>query len=424
MVRSFQEAFQTSQPGSTAATDISRCPEGAIASFPLGLSFTMTDMRYEEVSDPLSIEFKWGSRATAPRFLSGINNSEIDEVGAGVSNLSTLIHQQVNYSLEYVQICSATHSRWLLPLESQEKNKEDVLVVFSTSSSNTAYKYLMFIVPILRSDETVTDPKYLRGLASPALSGPFTLRDLFPTNPTSLFAYYSSCLRGVTTQSPPENVYIFVSTEGIRASAALMQRVMKTISDSITSFPAPNPPFMTRFERGEQRTLGSNFRQFVLSTNQLLNAEGKSRILRSAAKEIREDTLDAYKCIPLNPEADIEDGKLKFDVESGQLLSKVVEERSTVQSLDNSRITQMNTEFIEKSIGISIAVVLGILVLGIIIYLARTALAPSVLLASGAVAAAATPPEPWTKRITTYAVTVVLVGIAGLGGFIFGAIMS
>jgi hypothetical protein len=339
--------------------------------------------------------------------------------------LSTLSFQQTNYTLRYVQICSATHTQWILPATNQGKNKEDALIVFETNSSTTAYKYLMFIIPILRSDETATDPKYLRGLANNSLSGPFSIRDLFPASPTSLFAYYSSCLRGVTTQSPPENVYIFVATEGIPATAELMKKVMGAVSDSITAFPAPNPPFMTRFEQGERRTLGSNFRQYVLSTNQLLNAEGRSRVTRSADREIREDTLDAYKCIPLDPEADIEDGKLKFDNETGELLSKVVQERETVQSLDDSRITKPNTEFIEKSIGISIAVVLAILVIGILIYLARTALAPSVLIAavaSGAIDAG--PPEPWYKRITGYAVTVTLIGVAGLGGFIFGALMS
>lgn len=432
MVRSFREAFQVASSEPTGASgpapDISRCVEGSISSFPLGLSFAMSEMRYEEVADPVSIDFKWASRATAPRFQPGLNNSDTDDVGGGVTTLSTLSFQQTNYTLRYVQICAATHPQWILPATNQTKNKEDALVVFETSSSTTAYRYLMFVVPILRSDETATDPKYLRGLANNSLSGPFSIRDLFPASPTSLFAYYSSCLRGITPQSPPENVYIFVSTEGVPATAELMKRVMGAVSDSITSFPAPNPPFMTRFEQGERRTLGSNFRQYVLSTNQLLNAEGRSRVTRSADREIREDTLDAYKCVPLDPETDIQDGKLKFDNETGELLSKVVDERRGVQSMDDSRITKPNTEFIEKSIGISIAVVLGILVIGILIFIARTALVPATLLtavaASGVSGASAAPSEPWYKRITGYAVSITLIGMAGLGGFIFGALMS
>jgi len=434
---SFEEGFQTGTP----AVSPQSCPQGAIQTFPLILDFNATLDTYEVANAPLAIDFKWATRRNAPQFLTTEGNRHaIDEGGEGQSNLTSFKYLGVDYEVNRVEIAAATHTSWVLPADKRSNNEEDIVITFEAKQSTTSvqYRYILFIIPIIRSESVSSESNYLRGLLNSSASESFSLRSCFPTAVNSLFGYYSACLNGIQPPYALDNVHVFVSTEGIPVLRETMINLLKLVNPTAIGFPGANPPFKNRFTTGQnpKALQRSEFAEFVLSTNQLLNAAGYAATVLRTTPESRRDDLDAYKCVALNPDADIEGGGINIDVETGTPLKDVLETREAERAALGTKATQggvvLNPGRLEKLLSSALGIfMIVIVVFGVVLLISQyfgqgrsPAVGPvSLMGATGAVEAVGIGAKitQIAQSSATYAITIALVGFLG---FIIGVMLQ
>ena len=391
-----------------AAPVYSECPTDSIKSFPAVLAATASDTLYDTVLEPLTMDIKWAERHTAPTFTGEIPGMT-DEVGAGLTSLSTLRFNNNEYTIISVQLISNSHKAWILPITNQEKNFEDIAITFSTYNDTTYYKYITFIIPIIRSGSV--EPTYLKGLSNNNGQGTFSLETCFPTDKRSRFAYYATCLKGYAGYAGIQTMGVFVSIAGIQASTQLMTslRVNRT-------YGTYHPPFIERASGSQTIINGSTFTKYVYTTTDLLNYKDFKELHPSIDTKVRTDDTSSYKCVPLDPDTSVIDGQLNVDLTNGELLSNVLAKRDELRAAQ--KITpSMTRNPIEKYISIAVGVLLAIILIGSIIFGAISYFTP----APAAVVGAAPISITWINQLPMY---LILASITGFIGFIIGAMLS
>jgi len=400
------------------------------------MALTATDSLYDSVSESLTMDLQWSSRATPPVFMLPTTDGITDEVGAGNTNLSTLRYNNNTYTIASVQIIRASHTTWILPDTNQSLNMEDIVMTFRTNSDTTPYKYVVFVVPILRGGSAV--PSYLGGLANPTGNGSYSLKSCMPTNTRSVFAYYSICLAGSPST---QNAYVFIATEGIQASATTMSAVKAKLGASTTSFSTWKPPFIQQLNTNTLRINAVNiFNMKVQTTNQLLNFDDFKRMYPNTDQNVRTDSTAAYKCVQLDPDSTIADGNLQVDLNTGNpvTLSSVVAQRAAAQAAAGVK-SSMDPGRLSKYLGTALGAILASILFATIIYFAVAwfsggtaapipagvpAGTPAASAAAAAAAAAATPPSSFAAILQSLPMYGILILIAGFVGFIIGAMIS
>lgn len=403
-----------------AATDQvleNRCPPNSIVSFPLDITFRPTDVQYNSVLESIPImDFTWAT-----------------EKGVIEEKSLTYLHWKGNkYTNVSAQLVGPTHMKWLLTEANPANNVADFIMTFQTNADTVSYRYIVVIVPLIRSEVPATSaPPYLQTFADPSRTQEYTLRTMFPASSTAVFANYTTCLRGYSAMKTPEMVSVFLAVGGIPVSSDLMDTIRT--SRFPQKFPAFTPPFMTRLSPDEKQTVGTKttpFQDFVQSTNQFLNYANAAKQYKDVSKLVREDSLDSYQCVPLDPDKNIQDGKIKVDLETGEVLSDVVAERAAVRAADSVK-GSMEPGRLEKYMGSAIGIVLAIILFSLIIYMAYSWFSgrgvTSAATASAAVGTAvagvatATADDTWAQSLPKYGL---LVLVAGFGGFVIGAMLS
>jgi hypothetical protein len=412
-------ASQTQAPPADAtATLVDVCPANSITSFPLDITFRPTDVNYNSVLETISpMEFTW---ATEKEVLEGKSETFVHWKGNKYVNMST-------------QIVGPTHSKWLLTESNPANNVADFIMTFQTTAEVVSYKFITIIIPLIKADVPATSaPEFLRRFADPAGTGEYTLRTMYPQSPTTMFVSYATCLRGYSTMKSPEMVSVFVAPGGLAVSSDIMDTIKS--SRFPQKFPPYSPPYMTRLSTSDRQTVGTKtmaFQDFIQTTNQLLNYENVGKQYKDVSKAIREDSLDAYQCVPLDPDRNIEDGKIKVDLDTGEVLSDVVAERNALRTADAVK-GSMEPGRLEKYMGTAIGIILGIIFFSLILYFAWSWLrratgysaldgmaVPAAAIGVGAASAGIT--ESWAQNIPKYGLLMLL---AGFGGFIIGAMLS
>ena len=385
------------------------CPTGAITSFPLQLAITATDAMYEGVTEPVTIDFQWSSRSTPPMFVSPKQNAITDEVQAGNSNLTTLRYKNMTYTISSVQIIQASHNAWILPATAQANNTEDIAITFKSGNTTTTHAFLTFIIPILRG--STATPSYLQGLSNSNANGPFSVQSCFPTNTRARFAYYATCLAGYSSLANTQTSYIFVSTDGLQVSSALMTTILE-LTGRTGTFAQFSPPYINRLTntRTSIRNI-ADFSSYILATNQLLNYTEFVRQNPTVASNVRQDTTDAYQCVAIDPDAAVVDGKINVDINSGEVLTDVLTKRNALLQANNVT-PSMNPGRLEKYMGTAIGIVLSIVLFWIIIqFTAMMFIGPGP--AEGAIS--------WVTSVPTYGVIILT---AAFIGFVIGTMIN
>ena len=413
------------------------CPTNALSSFPVERSVTATELGYESVTEPVAMDFQWAPRSTEPSYLNKEGaDAIIDEVGGGNTSRSTLRYRGVTYTINSVQLTNATHKSWIAPQSAATSNTADMILTFSTTTDAIQYKYIVIVIPLLFGSDIVPTPNYIRGLATsyaktegnPTGAPPYSLESIMPTDKHAMFAYYSTCLKGYVDQKTPEKVYVFISVTGVPVSTTIMNQIKSGRGQ--VAFPNYDPPFMSRLEKlnklQQVDTTAFPFASYVQTTSDLLNAQAIQASFKDVSLATREDTLDSYKCVPLDPDRNIEEGKIQVDVESGELLSDVIKERDAVRAADQVK-GGMEPGRLEKYMGSVLGIVMAIIFFGSILYLgfswfmdARSSSSVVPLNPTG-IAAAAAGGESWVQKISLYGLMTL---IAGFIGFIIGAMLS
>jgi hypothetical protein len=424
------EGFQTGEEDPQAF--VNKCPAGANTSFPIVLGTTPSEELYNEVLDALTIEFQWATRTTPPAFTEDPSTAGYLDEGdykAEGSNVSTLKFLNVTYTLQSVQIVNATHSSWILPTDNRANNKADLIVTFETNL--ISYKYLVFVIPIVVDavDEgaPVSSPLYLQGIMEPSTAGSFSVQQAFPLDPKSMFAYYSTCLKGYTDQQIPDNIYVFVSISGIKITPELYDALKE--KRGITGNTAPMPRYLPPFENAldaRPRNIGSavDFKTFVVTTTELLNFQRFNQTVRSLSQGIREDGTDAYKCIPLDPDRDVRDGKLQVNVDTGELLTNVMQKREELRSGGEAATKEggggLAPGVLEKYLAYGVGGLCGLLLVLGAIYWMISYFRSLAVTTPGLPA----PPSPTLELIKYLAKNAVFATLAGFAGLFIGMKLS
>lgn len=391
------------------------CAPTAIASFPLTLGFSpMTDARYDSVSEPLTMDFQWSARSTPPLFVTPKASAITDEVGAGNTNLSTARFMNNTYKVASVQIIRSSHKSWIMPVTSQAQNIEDIVIVFASTDTTISYPYITFVIPIIRSNSPM-NPSYLLGLSDPNSNGPFSLQSCFPTSPQTRFAYYATCLAGYSGNAATQNMYVFLATNGLQVSSTLMTKILGLTGTG--SFGTYSPPFMSRLSSLTKTISDSDFTNYVMTTNQLLNYASFSQMYPSIDTGLRQDDASAYQCVPIDPDSAIQDGKLQVDIASGEVLTDVMAKRAALRASHNvtssTGPSRLNTYF-----GSALGIILIIMFSGSVLYgiflVVMMQLGDEVVDAEGNVEIIENPIFTIVKQFTSYIVAALIAGFLGI----------
>jgi hypothetical protein len=231
----------------------------------------------------------------------------------------------------------------------------------------------------------------------------------------------------------PEYVTVFLSVAGLDVPSELLTSIKRERYAQV--YPTFAAPFMTRINTAQTSvssgTTGKPFIQYIQTTDQLLNYTNAGKQYVDASKLIREDDLDAYQCVPLDPDRNIQDGKIKVDLETGEVLSDVIAEREAVRAADSTK-GSMEPGRLEKYMGTAIGIVLAVIFFSLILYFiwnwirhatGYTALdgiaVPAAAVGVGAASAGIS--ESWAQSIPKYGL---LILVGGFGGFLIGAMLS
>ena len=398
---------------------MSTCPNTGVRDFPIKTTVNITDALVASIQESFVINVQWGSRATPPAFQGGLSKGMLQEGSSNASSPSTttLRLQGNTYTLYSVQICEPQHKEFSMPAE-KPLVKAEALLIFKSEAQITE-KYVIFAVPILET-ATASPNVYLNSLLQDRLPGnPISLSTLLPSPQEQVFFSYSTCLSQVTNnQTVATNARVLVFFKGIRHSSAsqLLNKIIIAIGPNGRRIPA------TSFS---ESILPDGIRKSTMPMPFLLDNETVfGQYLRSGRLNqaefglsggFREDTTSAYKCVPLNPDLQVQDGKIKVDTQKGELLSKVLSDRSADLNADLGK-EPMNAEQFERMLAIALGIAIGLLVLMILAYFISRVTASSSSYAPGPV----TEMPSFIKNATPVLLVSALVGTLG---FIIGGVV-
>jgi hypothetical protein len=431
------------------------CPTTGLYSFPIDLGFSATDSTYTGVDEDLAIDIKWASRSTPPQ-LSG-NSVEaqqaiLDEVTvtSNIGGGTTLRYRGYDYKLDSVRFCKATHTKWLIPSDKRSKNKIDVILSFTVSqnANNPTVRNIVFVSPLYNVDTDTEGTRsfYFQAMTQANLSN-FSVREVLPSSDTTRFAYYSTCLEPYNNMNTPQFLLVFVAVEGVPIGPGIQAAIQELVGiDNFNNFPNFTPTYLANslsINRAQKilNTDAESFNNFVASSTAILNYAKLSGSYRQVrAEPTREDELDAYKCVPLDPEKDIKDGKLTINLNTGAPLSTIEQQRLATkeEGLDPKRM--INPETTEVIMTIGTAVIMCLFVVVVLFYaivsiftkpatpVVPTA-APSIpgpppATAAAAAAAAIAPSASkgsWLKRIVMWLFAILILGGSG---FVIGLLVA
>jgi hypothetical protein len=268
------------------------CPSGTFSKFGPTITFTLNSDSYKNLASGantnLPMNFAWAPRTTDPEFQDSFSGTlKQDPAKSTVRYLNRI------YSLESIQFTTPTHSSWVIPVTSQSAVKEELVLTFRTADMivDQTPNTIALVVPIIRDDTATIEPKYLVALSlQDGTSGAISPQDLIPITGDGLYAYYTLCAQGFAAGEPAQYVQTIVFPRGLPITNARMSKIYSKLSSAIATTDKSVP-------------------------------------------------TDAYKCVPLDPETNILDGKIVIDPTTGVPLSQVEADRTAVKEAATPKIS-------------------------------------------------------------------------------------
>jgi hypothetical protein len=345
---------------------MSTCPANSIQAFPVGLSSTIvpTAELYTSVLQPLLFDFQWGTRSTNPQFEDG-QNGLINE-----TSTSSLRYNGLTYELESVQFTSPTHRTWIAPQSSSTNNQEDIILTFSyTNLGSNRSEYVIIVVPILRVPETTNSP-YFNAFATTNAPTQMSISSVIPSGASTLFAVYSTCFNGTGLGTPNQNVLNVIAVNGLNVTDLTMARIKSSFNQlQAGGTPRPYSAYVAPLEltiSSQIRTIStdSDFRLRVTTTKNILVPPGAGE---NPNRDPAEETVDAYKCVPFDPEKQMLNGKIKLDPNTGTPLNIVESQRSDLKKSIETNL-KIPAEVYSKYVSTALAFFFTIIVVVVVIY--------------------------------------------------------
>lgn len=297
-----------------------------------------------------NFQFKWSTRSDRPQISQtpGVINLKTE-------GLTTIIYNQHEYYLTSIQFAQSsqgkgTHTSLISPKTNQLSNKEDIILTFTDINIIIGdQQHIVIVVPIIRNLSGLSvDPDYLHAIYSPdsvSAERGITIESLIPKGP---YVSYTICTPRIGVAGSNQNLMIMVSMYGLPVINASILNILQgqTLSNYI-------PPASVQF------TQSSSTAPIMVLFNNILTTP------TPPPEPIRTLTTDALKCVPLDPEKQIENGKIKIDASTGKPLDIVQANRmdTMTNALSNTSSVISPQTFIR-----AVSLVLGVLFFLCIVY--------------------------------------------------------
>jgi len=395
-----------------------QCPATAIRSFPVGLSITPTTEMLDAVVEPLSFTFNWKPRTTPPQF-KGTENGEI------LDDLSTsVLFNGRTYSLYSVQLTNPTHLKWITPYTQQVKNEEDIILTFSYQDllSNEP-QYIIFVIPVIRSQVLVGDPSYLVKFVNPTGNPDqeISLQSLIPARKSEPFLYYRTCCQGFSVNTPPQNVLVVVAAQGLYVSQERMIAVKRIFEQSAvrTDYGPYKGPLTLNFEGSFTISTPELFRERVKVTREVLSPVDPNTAPGPILPEVQMETK-SYQCVTLDPEKQVdENGKIRIDPNKGVPLTSVQAEREAEKKDIIESKTKITAEIFNQYVSSALGIFFAGIILSVVIFFMLGA-----LVGPRAVGDGATFYQRLLTRMSKVPAYSVIGILAGFTGFLIGMVFK
>jgi hypothetical protein len=341
------------------------CSTFGIRDIPIVNSVNVTPSLNASIFEEIPLDIQWGPKATEPRFIYDgpyANLGYIEYLDSGAST-TTLRLNGNSFGLISVQLCSPQHTT-LLSREKQSDCSGEIILGFRATNT-ISESYLFVCVPLLTRPTQTISP-YLEALRLGQLDGqPTSLLTVLPTD--KHYVSYSTCLqRRERTSTTTQQVRILVFTDGLFYPSANFQEIVNKIQ-------SPRPSgriFLPAIQLPDGLVDKSQAMLFSITTE----TDYKSLLRYSLydpkgvpdSSRFREDTLNSYKCVPLEPSQNVKDGKLIVDTENGELLSQVLKDKDEGGKPKRSKISPA---MIEKIVAIFLAILALIVVFLVVFYI-------------------------------------------------------
>ena len=348
------------------------CSRFGIRDIPIVNSVPVTPSLNAAIYEEIPFDIQWGPQSTAPTFITEGPNAGFGLIDLPNAASTTSLRLNGNtFNLISLQICAPQH-KTLLPMSKQLDCSGEFLLGFR-SPALVSEAYIFLCVPILMGS-TTTPSVYLEALRKEQLDGkPTSLLTVLPPTNTH-FIRYSTCLqKREQTGTSIQQARVFVFTEGLVYPAASFLE----LSRKMTKPPTTGRVFLPTIQLPDGLVDKSEATLFSLTTE----TDYKSMLRYSQyypkgqpdSSTTRKDSLDAYKCVPLEPSQNIKDGHIVVDTETGELLSQVVKE----EEVGEVKTSKLSPAMVEKIIAIAIAFSLIVFVFLVLAYILANVTTPN-----------------------------------------------
>lgn len=396
---------------------MSTCSNLGVRDFPIQRTARLSPTIIDAVKESFLIDVQWAQKSTAPEFVLDINDKGFLREGVYSSQASTttLRFQGNSYTLKTMQITKSLHGSFFE--EALQKNIPAELVLVFATQNNIAERYVIFSIPIFTGPSS-TQNVYLNALYQGRLPGkPISLGSVLPED--QKFIAYSTCmsqLQNNQSTAVQARVLLFYGTIAFGQVNELKKKIYRYqnqnrvfVDGSLTAaFPEVRLPDLINAKTMSVPFTIDNentFTRFLRSGN-LKDSQGTG-----GGDGVREDTTSSYKCVPLNPDLHVnKDKKIVVDTRKGELLSDVLDKRSSDLTADTGK-QGLNAEQIETILAVAFGIALGLLVLSILAYFISRVTASEGSFSKGPWVVL---PE-WIKNGAPILVVSVIVGLIGFG---------
>jgi hypothetical protein len=187
------------------------------------------------------------------------------------------------------------------------------------------------------------------------------LSSCLPASSENRFAYYTSCI--VDPENPNKslgNVVVFISIFGTRVTSTTLNELKALYDPDKNAFPKF---YHSTMLQGVSQGSVLNSLNYITLVAVSVNAitDGSTPVTMG----VRTDDVDAYKCVPFDPENDVKNGTIQVDLNTGKPLTDELANRAQSQEkppTDTGNLLSPGKieRFLGNSLGLFLAISLGI----------------------------------------------------------------